>query len=812
MIGRAVLTVTVNSNYVQVSNYGDNSFKITNTGDKDIAKVEIDVTNALYPDTVFDPFGKAGDTAFKPLTITTPGSTGIVAPNNNQNDNFNLTYIGVGGIKGYEGIRLVFDPAVSGGFNPGETIGFSIDMDPNSVAGSKKTTLDGGAVPAWDVGGVSGAELIGSSFTVTFTDGTTATGQLQGAGNQGGSKGLAAQDSPQLPVTLTVNGLGAGGVGTYTAGGPTVFVNGPAGKTARIVLTKGIIQPVNNNFTGTYGAQLQAQLDALAASAFPANNAAYFQTVDVLLTGSAQNISSNFNFISVPSYVLAVDEATLPLGFVAGVIDPANQNLPIGPVTQPIYLQFNATGGTNNPPLAKDDAVSIDEASILSGNVLINNGSGTDSDPDGDSPLIVTAVNGAQGAVGVPTTLPSGALLTLNALGDFTYNPNGQFDALNAGESDTDTFTYTISDGRAGFDTATVTITIAGVDDLPPTGDPIIIQAEAIASLPGGSVSNYRPQTSSVASGGSMLSLGGGAANETGTASFTFSGPTALYKVEIGAFDEDDGAPAASLAVAQNGTSIGTVLLDQDPGGNAASPNTKVTRLVSNEVLLTNGATIQVTGVESGGEQARFDFISFTPVGAAVPTLSIVATTDGAEGGLAAVPGEFTLNLSKSVSTATVVSYTVSGTATPGSDYTPLSGSVTIGAYQTSATIAVPVIDDTLIDPNETVIVSLTGITAGDPNVVLGSTKSATIIISDDEMPPRRPSPWRRSLRTQSSISAANRSGWPQGARPSALSGVLAEKAAAPASSSVTAQMKLQEPTTSSSAPSMKMMVWLPSR
>ena len=309
-----------------------------------------------------------------------------------------------------------------------------------------------------------------------------------------------------------------------------------------------------------------------------------------------------------------------------------------------------------------------------------------------------------------------------------------------------------------------------------------------------------------------MLSLGGGAANETGTASFTFSGPTALYKVEIGAFDEDDGAPAASLAVAQNGTSIGTVLLDQDPGGNAASPNTKVTRLVSNEVLLTNGATIQVTGVESGGEQARFDFISFTPVGAAVPTLSIVATIDGAEGGLAAVPGEFTLNLSKSVSTATVVSYTVSGTATPGSDYTPLSGSVTIGAYQTSATIAVPVIDDTLIDPNETVIVSLTGITAGDPNVVLGSTKSATIIISDDEMPPRRPSPWRRSLRTQSSISAANRSGWPQGARPSALSGVLAEKAAAPASSSVTAQMKLQEPTTSSSAPSMKMMVWLPSR
>ena len=176
--------------------------------------------------------------------------------------------------------------------------------------------------------------------------------------------------------------------------------------------------------------------------------------------------------------------------------------------------------------------------------------------------------------------------------------------------------------------TNSATITISD-DDVPVV--PITIQAEAIASLPGGSVSAYRVENYTNASGGSMLSLLGGPANETGTASFTFSGATALYKVEIGAYDENDGAPAASLAVAQNGTSIGTVLLDQDPGGNAASPNTKVTRLVNNEVLLTNGATIQVTGVESGGEVARFDFISFTPVSAQLPTLSIAAGSNGDE-------------------------------------------------------------------------------------------------------------------------------------------------------------------------------------
>ena len=193
---------------------------------------------------------------------------------------------------------------------------------------------------------MSGAELIGSSFTVTFTDGTTAIGQIQGADNQAGAKGLASQSSPNQAVTLSVNGLGAGGVGTYSNGGPTVIVNGPAGATARVVLTKGIIQPVDNNFGEPYASQLDAQLSALEASDFPANNAAQFQTVDVPLTGGNQDISSSFDFTQVPFYDLAVNEAQVPLGFVASVIDPLNEGLPLGPVTAPIYLRYEAL-----PPL-----------------------------------------------------------------------------------------------------------------------------------------------------------------------------------------------------------------------------------------------------------------------------------------------------------------------------------------------------------------------------------------------------------------------------------------------------------------------------
>jgi uncharacterized delta-60 repeat protein len=48
--------------------------------------------------------------------------------------------------------------------------------------------------------------------------------------------------------------------------------------------------------------------------------------------------------------------------------------------------------------------------------------------------------------------------------GTFTYDPNGQFETLTAGETAIDTFTYMITDGVL-TDTATVTITITGVNE-----------------------------------------------------------------------------------------------------------------------------------------------------------------------------------------------------------------------------------------------------------------------------------------------------------------------------------------------------------
>jgi large repetitive protein len=98
---------------------------------------------------------------------------------------------------------------------------------------------------------------------------------------------------------------------------------------------------------------------------------------------------------------------------------------------------------------------------------------------DNGDPLTVTAVNGSSDNVGIQITLASGALLTVNADGSFAYDPNGQFGPRGRRQRH-DSFTYTISDGQGGSDTATVTLTVTGV--APPNQPP---QVETLAGSVG---------------------------------------------------------------------------------------------------------------------------------------------------------------------------------------------------------------------------------------------------------------------------------------------------------------------------------------
>jgi VCBS repeat-containing protein len=104
----------------------------------------------------------------------------------------------------------------------------------------------------------------------------------------------------------------------------------------------------------------------------------------------------------------------------------------------------------NSPPSAGAVTASTDKHTAIDVNVL-----SSDSDPDGDT-LSVTAVN---------TTGTLGSV-SINANGTIHYDPNGQFNSLAQGQSATDTFGYTVSDGFS-TSSATVTVTVNGVNDPP---------------------------------------------------------------------------------------------------------------------------------------------------------------------------------------------------------------------------------------------------------------------------------------------------------------------------------------------------------
>ena len=124
--------------------------------------------------------------------------------------------------------------------------------------------------------------------------------------------------------------------------------------------------------------------------------------------------------------------------------------------------------GTNDPPTVTSDTDTTQQGTPFSTSApgLLEN----DSDPNGD-PLSVSKVNGNASDVGQEVTLASGALLTVEADGAYSYDPNGAFDGLGGGDTGSDSFTYTASDGNGGTGQGSVTVTIQGGNGAPTAAD-----------------------------------------------------------------------------------------------------------------------------------------------------------------------------------------------------------------------------------------------------------------------------------------------------------------------------------------------------
>jgi Calx-beta domain len=113
-----------------------------------------------------------------------------------------------------------------------------------------------------------------------------------------------------------------------------------------------------------------------------------------------------------------------------------------------------------------------------------------------------------------------------------------------------------------------------------------------------------------------------------------------------------------------------------------------------------------------------------------LPTVSVTATDPAAAEPSAT--GTFTVARTGRTTASLSVTYTVAGTATAGTDYTTLTGTLTIAAGTTSGRITVTPIDNTALELPETVIVTLQAST----RYTIGTPSTATVTITDDDVVP----------------------------------------------------------------------------
>ncbi len=139
------------------------------------------------------------------------------------------------------------------------------------------------------------------------------------------------------------------------------------------------------------------------------------------------------------------------------------------------------------------------------------------------------------------------------------------------------------------------------------------------------------------------------------------------------------GAPIASNGAAV----VGTILNDDQPGGGGT-----ISFLASSYAINENGGSAMITL----GRTGKIDLIN--------------------------------------AQSATVRFVTGTGTATPNQDYRPVNTTVTFPAGETTASVLIPIIDDTIYEGDENVSLA---ISTPSSNAILGSLTTATLTITDND-------------------------------------------------------------------------------
>ncbi len=320
-----------------------------------------------------------------------------------------------------------------------------------------------------------------------------------------------------------------------------------------------------------------------------------------------------------------------------------------------------------------------------------------DLNPNGSGTLTVTKINATNLVSGTATVSTPNGSVTIMSDGSFTYNPNAGF------SGPTDSFTYTLDNGTGKFDTATVTINVAGliwfVDNTPgPNGDgrlntPFRDMAGAGNSFDANAADaandvifiyagtgNYTGGLT-LLSGQKMIGKGAGASIETITGFMTPSGNTVLPAT--GGTNPAIAAAGANILLGSGNTIRGVTL----NGTAAAAVNltgTSFGTLTLAETVLggTGRALSLTTGTLSGPVSSTAAFTSISSTGSSSTGISLTSVAGSMSSGSTTVTNPSGAGISVNTSSAALSFGATSATSSGGSgiSLTTNTGTITFGA------------------------------------------------------------------------------------------------------------------------------------
>jgi uncharacterized protein (TIGR03382 family) len=426
--------------------------------------------------------------------------------------------------------------------------------------------------------------------------------------SSGTSLDVLANDTlaPDVGETLTITTNTQPGIGSVTLGGGVLRYTPPANFVGTTSFTYTVSDGNGGSDTATVSVNVTPVNDPPNAND-DAFTVAENSAATVLTVLGNDTIAPDTNETLSVSAVTQPANGTVTLN--AGVVSFTPTASFTG-VTTFTYTVLDTNNGTdtatvtvtvtpvNDPPVANDDSFTVAEDSPVT---LFDVRANDSSAPDVGETLTITAV-----------TQPADGTVTFNSA-VVRFAPAANFNG-------TTTFTYTLADNNGGFDTATVTVTVTPVNDLPTANDDSFSVGEDSAVT----VLNVLANDTAAPDMGETLSIdsvtqpaGGTVTSTASNVSFTpnpnFNGPTtfsyrlsdgkggtatATVTVNVTAVNDPPDAVNDSVTVAEDSAATVVSVLAND----TSAPDTGETLAVS-AVTQPAGGSVSFTGTN----------VSFTP-------------------------------------------------------------------------------------------------------------------------------------------------------------------------------------------------------